>query len=202
MIFFIIVFYRVRLMNANFDEIFSEIIENMHHFASEEKDFSKLRDYKDILNRTIDDVVKEVFDDIFSYERTKMLFDESKRKELEEDFKNWIKSFFEISNNNDLNEFYKEVVRRGIKYVEKDFLPEYLTAILIKVEDRLKSKLEKELGDNAQEIVDILDDLMKRVILLNVAAYMNFESKVLDYIGINQNLKKNAVKLGIKKMGL
>ncbi|AIJ05094.1 hypothetical protein JH146_0243 [Methanocaldococcus bathoardescens] len=189
-------------MNANFDEIFNEIIENMHHFASEEKDFSKLTEYKDILSKTIDDVVKEVFDDIFSYERTKTLFDENKRKEIENDFKAWIKSFFEISNSNDLNEFYKEVVRRGIKYVEKDFLPEYLTAILIKIGDRLKNKLENELGNNAQEIINILDDLLKRVILLNVAAYMNFESKVLDYIGINQNLKRNAIKLGIKKMGL
>lgn len=66
----------------------------------------------------------------------------------------------------------------------------------------MKNKLKEELKEDAQEIVDILDDLLKRVILLNVAAYMNFESKVLDYIGINQNLKKNAVKLGIKKMGL
>ena len=189
-------------MNVTFEGIYNEVIENMHHLAAKEKDFSKLTQYKDLIDKTVDEVVEEVFNDIFSYEKTKILLDESKRKELEEDFKNWIKSFFEISNNNDLNEFYKEVVRRGIKYVEKDFLPEYLTAILIKVEDRLKSKLEKELGDNAQEIVDILDDLMKRVILLNVAAYMNFESKVLDYIGINQNLKKNAVKLGIKKMGL
>ena len=189
-------------MNAGFDEIFNEVIENMRHFASEEKDYSKLTQYKDILSKTIDDVVKEVFDDIFSYEKTKTLFDESKRGELENDFKEWIKSFFEISDSNDLNEFYKEIVRRGIKYVEKDFLPEYLTAIIIKIEDRLKNKLKEELKEDAQEIVDILDDLLKRVILLNVAAYMNFESRVLDYIGINQNLKKNAVKLGIKKMGL
>jgi hypothetical protein len=31
---------------------------------------------------------------------------------------------------------------------------------------------------------------------------MNFESRVLDYIEINQNLKKNTVKLGIKNIGL
>ncbi|AAB99367.1 TPA: hypothetical protein HA335_04545 [Methanocaldococcus jannaschii] len=189
-------------MNVTFDGIYNEIIENMHHFASEEKDFSKLTQYKDLISKTIDEVVEEVFNDIFSYEKTKTLFDESKRKELEEDFKNWIKGLFEISNDSDLNEFYKEIVKRGIKYVEKDFLPEYLTAIIIKIEDRLKNKLKEELKEDAQEIVDILDDLLKRVILLNVAAYMNFESKVLDYIGINQNLKKNAVKLGIKKMGL
>ncbi len=189
-------------MNVSFDGIYNEIMDNMHHLASKEKDFTKLTKYKDLISKTIDEVVEEVFNDIFTYEKTKVLFDESKRKELEEDFKNWIKGLFEISSEEDLDKFYKEIVKRGIKYVEKDFLPEYLTAIIIKIEDRLKSKLEKELGNNAQEIVDILDDLLKRVILLNVAAYMNFENKVLDYIGINQNLKKNTVKLGIKKMGL
>ncbi len=189
-------------MNVSFDEIYNEIIDCMHHFASKEKDYSKLTAYKDVISKTIDDVVKEVFDDIFSYEQTKTLFDESKRKELEEDFKNVIKRLFEISSEKDLNECYKDIVKRGIKYVEKDFLPEYLTAIIIKVEDRLRKKLKEELKEDSLEIIDILDDLLKRVILLYVAAYMNFESKVLDYIGINQNLKKNAVKLGIKKMGL
>ncbi|NPA62771.1 MAG: hypothetical protein GXN95_04370 [Methanococci archaeon] len=189
-------------MNVSFDSIYNEIIENMHHLASEEKDFSKLAKYKDVISKTIDEVVEEVFNDIFSYEKTKDIFDESKRKEIEEDFKNWIKGLFEISNNGQLEEFYKDTVKRGIKYVEKDFLPEYLTAIIIKIEDRLKNKLKEELKEDSQEIINILDDLLKRVILLNVASYMNFENKVLDYIGINQNLKRNAVKLGIKKMGL
>jgi hypothetical protein len=48
----------------------------------------------------------------------------------------------------------------------------------------------------------ILEDLIERVMLLNVAAYMHFERRVLDYIGVNQNLKRNVIKLGIKRMGL
>ena len=190
------------VMNISFDEIFNEVIEEMHHFTSHEEDYSKLTKYRNLLNKTIDNVVEEVFNDIYSYKETKILFNGDSRKELTDDFKNWIKSFFEISNNNDLNEFYKEVTKRGIKYVEKDFLPEYLTAILIKVRNRLKNKLEHELGENAQEIVDILEDLIERVMLLNVAAYMHFERRVLDYIGVNQNLKRNVIKLGIKRMGL
>lgn len=56
-------------MNVTFDGIYNEIIENMHHFASEEKDFSKLTQYKDLISKTIDEVVEEVFNDIFSYEK-------------------------------------------------------------------------------------------------------------------------------------
>jgi len=190
------------IIDITFEEIFNEVVEVMHHFAPKEEDYSKLTKYEDILDKTIDMTVEEVFKDLLSYEKTKEFFNKESETKVKDDFKNWIKSFFEISNNNDLNEFYKEVTKRGIKYVEKDFLPEYLTAILIKVRNRLKNKLEHELGENAQEIVDILEDLIERVMLLNVAAYMHFERRVLDYIGVNQNLKRNVIKLGIKRMGL
>jgi predicted house-cleaning noncanonical NTP pyrophosphatase (MazG superfamily) len=190
-------------MNVSFDEIFSEVMENMNHFTPKEKDYSKLTKYKEVLNGLVDDVVSEIFDDIFSCESTKNMFKIEDREKLEAEFKEWICSFFEISNKDELNEFYKNVVKKGIKYVEKDFSPEHLSAILITIGDALNSKLKEKLNEEEfSEIVEILDDLLKRIALLNVASYMNFESKALEYIGVNQNLKKNAVKLGIKKMGL
>ncbi len=190
-------------MNVSFDEIFCEVTENMHHFTPKEKDYTKLTKYKKILNGLVDDVVNEIFDDIFSCESTKKMFKNENRDELESEFKDWIYNFFEISDNNELKEFYKNVVKKGIKYVEKDFSPEYLSAILITIGDKLNRKLKESLNEEEfSEVIEILDDLLKRIALLNVAAYMHFESKALESIGINQNLKKNAVKLGIKKMGL
>ena len=189
-------------MNVSFDEVFNNVIENMHHFTPKEKEYSKLSNYKEILDNIIDEVVDEVFDNLSSCEYTHNIFNENNEDEFKKDFKKWIGSFFEISNNDELTEFYKNVVKRGIKYVEKDFSPEYLSAILIMVGDRINEKLKENLGDNSCEIIEILDDLLKRIALLNVASYMNFESKTLESIGVNQNLKKNAVKLGIKKMGL
>jgi len=181
------------IIDITFEEIFNEVVEVMHHFTPKEEDYSKLTKYEDILDKTIDTAVEEVFKDLFSYEKTKSFFNKESEAKVKDDFKNWIKHFFEISNKEELYEFYKDVVKRGIKYVEKDFSPEYTIAILIKVGKKLRTKLEHELGENAQEIVDILEDLIERVILLNVAAYIHFEHYLLDYIGISKNLKKNTV---------
>ncbi|WP_423792938.1 hypothetical protein ACPB8Q_01675 [Methanocaldococcus indicus] len=153
-------------MNISFEDIFNEVFKHMKYFTPEESDYSKLVEYKDKVKDVINEVVDEVFEDIFRYEETKNIFDINKKDELKEDFEKWIISFFDIHNANELNEFYKNVVKRGIKFVEYEFLPEYLTAILMKIDD------------------------------------MNFERKVLDYIGINKNLKHNTIKLSIKKMNL
>ncbi len=179
---------------VTFEEICNHVLNNMNKFLiSEKKDYSKLSKYRDEIEDKLNEIIDETIEKFYNNDIDTSKFGD--KEELKNELKSWFIKMFEIKNDKDLEKFYIETIKKGIKYVEKDIYPEYLTILLINIYNKLKNYMN-------YDCMYIFDDIIKRLILLYLSSYMYFETAVLEKIGINKSLKYNTIKTFIKKMNI
>ncbi len=195
----------------DFDDIFEIATYNMKYFIKKAKSYKEIQNHVDTLKNDLLDAVEDFLDKfrnnpcVCNNHNNHDNCDGKLCNEIESCLKNWVENLFECGDNEDkLNEFFKLISKDAMRFVELGFEPMYVLLGLEYIKERAEKKLKDEdmPYEEYLKIVEELDDLIERMAIVATSVYMEFEDRVFDRMGVNKNLKKNIIRLGLKKMGI
>ncbi|ACX73245.1 conserved hypothetical protein [Methanocaldococcus vulcanius M7] len=194
----------------DFDNIYNEAIGNIKYFIKKATKYDEIKKHEDILKNDLLTAI-DIFVNRFKNNpllcrngNNHSTCDTKVCREIENRMKNWINELFNcLSNEEELDNFFKLIAKDAMKFVELDFEPLYILCGLEEIRETAEEKLKEELPtEEYLKVMEEFDDLVERISLVATAVYMEFEDRVFERMGINKNLKHNIIKLGLKKMNV
>ncbi len=185
---------------------YKDVLKDFENIAGSIQPYAEiLRSYRRELWELADDVVKEFYDKLFSYEGTAKIFKEDERPERERTFKQW---FMKVVSGEYDDEFWaSQYYVVALKHVVRGISNEVMLASMNFLQRIFARKLTERFSyEEAERIYHAFKHITDAIAAIMVSGYMNMyikaisESTGMSLALIDRHVKTSANELHLKYM--
>jgi len=183
--------------------IFQKLEEILKHYevltGLDEKDFETLAKYKDKLSSWKDEIVKDFYDTLFSYEATKKIFKEGEREKLEKTLGNWYLGLLEGKKE---KSFWEHQWFVGLVHIARGVDNSFMHSMMARVQNLFAEKCSKEFStEEAKEIYTAFKRITDTIAGVIMEGYfIQYIESIIRMTGIKEQVIDRMVKLESQKM--
>ncbi len=186
---------------SNFEnETLDIILEHFYRLTGlSEKDFEVLNSHKDKLSEWIDEVVKDFYDTLFSYEPTAKMFREDERPKVEKMLRDWYLGLLESSKE---HSFWAHQWFIGLVHISRDVKNVYMHGMMSRIQNLFCEKCFQTFPpEEAKEVFLSFKKITDAIASVIAEGYMDqYIEAIARMSGIKRPVIERMAKLESKNM--